>query len=112
MARLEDLKDRKRISKLARRNVSSEVSLNLSAGFSLIAVILFFFAGERLAKMSESMEMSFTALWIGAAFSLAAVWAWVHHRVFAAKIADARRIDAAHLHSYETSRSNTAKERK
>ncbi|WP_208354566.1 hypothetical protein [Pseudaestuariivita rosea] len=72
--------ERKEIQGRAQRNVGSEVTLILTAGFGLVMIILFFFGTVTVLPLAERLEMQPMPVWIGLSvlicFTCGMVHAW------------------------------------
>jgi hypothetical protein len=73
--------ERQKITKRAGRNIGSEVTLILTAGFSLLMVLLFWFGDLSFLPLSELLGIRPTLTWIGLAASISIasslVYGWV-----------------------------------
>lgn len=94
--------ERQKIAALAKRSVRSEVKLILSAGFSLLMVVSFFFGAFTFLPLSEATGIRPTIIWAAMSFTIAAVWAFLHGRRVGPRIQEAQELNAAFLYDYET----------
>ena len=106
--------ERRQIARLAKRSIRSEVRLIMSAGFSLLMVILFFLGNWTFLPLAIATGIRPTLIWVAMALGIAAVWAFFHKRALAPRIAWARTLDAAFLHDYQVQvqRENRKKSRR
>ncbi len=93
--------DRKRIARLARRNVTSEFALIVSAGFSFLMVVLFFFGDRSFLLVAQALALPPTLVWIALAASGSFLWAFFHVVRMLPKVHKAREINAALIYEYQ-----------
>ena len=105
------LKNRGKIAKRARRNVRSEITLILTAGFSLVAITLFFFGKFTFLPLAELMQLRPTVVWIGLSFLISLIGGLVHGRIASRSVARAREQQFL-VHQYDGSRKRAETEKK
>lgn len=93
--------DKRRIAKTAKRNIHSECTLILTAGFAVLMIAIFFFADFTFLPISKAMGLRPTLVWVALSFGIAACWAWFHLKRFQPRISKARDLNAAFLHQYQ-----------
>ena len=93
--------ERRRIARLAKRSARSEVRLIMTAGFSLLMVILFFLGNWTFLPLAIATGIRPTVIWVAMSFGIAATWAYFHKRAVTPRIQWARTLDAAFLHDYQ-----------
>ncbi|WP_299085599.1 hypothetical protein [uncultured Ruegeria sp.] len=105
------LEERGRIAKRARRNVGSEITLILTAGFSLVAVTLFFLGKFTFLPLAELMQLRPTVVWIGLSFLISLIGGLVHGWVASSSIARARERQFL-VHQFDGSKKRAETEKK
>lgn len=103
--------DKKRIAKTAKRNIYSECTLILTAGFTVLMFAMLYVRSITFLPISEAIGLRPTVVWVVLSFGIAACWARCHLIWFQPKISKARDLDAAFLYQYqdELRRQNEAK---
>lgn len=84
------LAERRKIASRAQRNVGSEVTLILTAGFALVTVTMFFFGKFTFLPLAESLQVRPTLVWIGTSFLTALIGGLVHGWIASRNVARAR----------------------
>ena len=93
--------DKEKINRRARRNVTSETVLILSAGFAFLMVLTFFLAKVTFLPIAVALGIRPIFVWVGLNAILATIWAIAHRAIFAPRIARAKTLSAALLHHHE-----------
>jgi hypothetical protein len=83
--------ERQKITKRAGRNIGSEVTLILTAGFSLLMVLLFWFGDLSFLPLSELLGIRPTLTWIGLAASISIASSLVYGWVASSAVARAQK---------------------
>ena len=85
--------EKARIAHTARRRLSSEITLILTAGFAVIMVTLFVFGNQTFIPLAEAIGIKPTRVWFALAALLSASWALLHRQLAGPKILRAQRLD-------------------
>ncbi|WP_170582296.1 hypothetical protein [Ruegeria arenilitoris] len=85
--------ERSKISERARRNIGSEVTLILTAGFAALMIGLFWFGDRTFLPLAEFLHVRPTVAWVLLAGLLAAVIALFHGLIGSRRIAFARQLE-------------------
>lgn len=96
--------ERKRIARLANRNVHSEAVLILTAGFAFLMVCFFILGEHTFLPIAEALELSPTIVWAAISALLSVVWAYWHVKRLRPKVDQAQQITADLLHEYNRKR--------
>ncbi|WP_299986493.1 hypothetical protein [uncultured Ruegeria sp.] len=97
-------RDRKRIARMAKRNVGSEIVLILTAGFSLLMIVTFYFGVYTFLPLAEVVNVRPTIVWVALSFGTASICAFIHAIRMRPKVERARELDAAFLYEYQQKR--------
>ena len=92
------LEERRRIARTARRNIRSESTLILTAGFALTMIVLFFFGAQTFLPIAAALGVRPILVWVMMSAGISALWAWLHSRLAGPRIALARQLNAKFLH--------------
>ena len=82
--------ERKNIRKRAQRNVGSEVTLILTAGFAFVMIVLFFFGKLTLLPLADLLDLRPILVWIGLSVLISVAVALVHSRLASKSVGRAR----------------------
>lgn len=93
--------ERQRIASTARRNLKSETSLILGAGFALLMVMLFPTGHLTFLPLAEMTGIQPTGIWMGLSFLGAGCVAALNYKLSKTKIERARVLDAKFLYAYQ-----------
>lgn len=93
--------ERQRIARTARRNVSSEATLILTAGFAFLMIFQFVFGRQTFLPVAEAVNIRPTVVWVALSFGGAGLWACLHVMRAKPRIRQAREQDAAILYSHQ-----------
>mgnify|MGYP000430462718 CR=1 FL=1 len=85
------LAERGKIAQRARRNVGSEVTLILTAGFAVLAITLLFVGDFTFLPLAEQLQLRPTIVWIGMAVLISLLAALVHGWFSSGIVARARK---------------------
>lgn len=82
---------RQKIGKRASRNVGSEVTLILTAGFAALMIVLFWFVNLSFLPLAKMFGISPTLDWIGLAVTISFAFGIVHGWFASSVVAQARK---------------------
>ena len=100
----QSVEERRRIAQTARRNLHSERTLILTAGFALTMIVLFFFGTQTFLPIAAALEVRPLLVWVVLSAVISAVAAWLHGRIAGPRIARARELNARLLYEKEGGR--------
>lgn len=101
------MRDKARIARTARRNLNSETTFVLTAGFSFFAVILFASGRYTFLPLAETTGIPATIIWMGLSFVAAALCAVVNRILSEPRVRAARELNAAFLYQYQDDQRRT-----
>lgn len=93
--------EKARIARIAKRNVYSECTLILGAGFAVLVIVFFWFAKFTFLPISVATGLNPNFVLVALSFVTAAIWSWLHFMWFRPIISRARDMDAAFLYQYQ-----------
>ena len=83
--------ERHKIAKRAKRNVGSEVTLILTAGTSVLLILLFWFGNFSFLPLAELLDMRPPVVWLGLAVTIAFMLGSVHGWLASSAVALAQK---------------------
>ena len=103
--------ERKRIFDRARRNVSSEVTVILTAGFALVMILLFFFGNFTFLPLAEYFQLRPTIVWIVLSLLISGTFGLVHSWLASKRVAQAGEQQSAKYKFDEAKRRSETEEK-
>lgn len=89
---------------MARRNVASETTLILTAGFSLIMIATFYFGDRTFLPLAETLDVRPTVVWVSLSALISFIWVLLHSVRLRPKVRQAQQISAELLYQYQLQR--------
>ncbi|MBO9446004.1 hypothetical protein [Ruegeria sp. R14_0] len=103
--------ERSKIAKRSGRNIGSEITLVLSAGFAALMVVLFWFGDLTFLPLAEFLQIRPTIAWVLLAALLAVAIAAIHGLIGSRRIAFARQLEFE-LSQFDEARKNQERDMK